>query len=145
MLVALPEPPLVGLSVDRHQRLPDLGEDPHRGAAATDVGAGPPVGPDRPSQQQPVRDVGPRLLGADERRVALRHVDHALDHRSAAAGPHQAGVARIPRSSPRPETTMVLPAPVSPVTTLRPGLSSRTASSMTPTPWIRTSSNTPQH
>ena len=36
---------------------------------------------------------------------------------------------------------MVLPAPVSPVTTVKPGDSSSTASSMTPSPVIRTSSS----
>src|SRR5690348_5213344 len=51
------------------------------------------------------------------------------------------GSARPPKSRPSPETTMVLPAPVSPVTTLKPGDSSSTASSMTPRPLILTSSS----
>src|SRR5579875_4126656 len=49
---------------------------------------------------------------------------------------------RPPSNSPRPCTTIVLPAPVSPVTTLRPGDSSSSASSMTPKPWIRSSLST---
>ncbi|GGS70090.1 hypothetical protein GCM10010238_68170 [Streptomyces griseoviridis] len=40
-------------------------------------------------------------------------------------------------------TTIVLPAPVSPVTAVNPGDSSTTASSITPSDRIRISSNTP--
>src|SRR5260370_961214 len=58
-----------------------------------------------------------------------------------APGRTRAGPARPPNSRPRPETTIVLPAPVSPVTTLKPGDSSSTASSITPRPVIRTSSS----
>ena len=54
----------------------------------------------------------------------------------------RAGSARPPSSSPRLVTTMVLPAPVSPVTAVKPGDSSTTASSMTPSDRIRISSNT---
>jgi len=58
-----------------------------------------------------------------------------------AAGLTRDGSARPPNSRPSPETTMVLPAPVSPVTTLKPLDSSSTASSITPSPVIRTSSS----
>ena len=49
---------------------------------------------------------------------------------------------RPPNSNCRPVTTMVLPAPVSPVTTVSPGPSGSTASSMTPRPRMRSSSST---
>src|SRR5262249_23334859 len=58
-----------------------------------------------------------------------------------APGRTRAGSARPPNMSPRPVTTMVLPAPVSPVTTVSPDESSRTASSITPRPVMRTSSS----
>ena len=50
--------------------------------------------------------------------------------------------ARPPRSSPSPVTTIVLPAPVSPVSTLRPGPSSTTAWLITPRSVILISSST---
>src|SRR6476469_6132518 len=49
--------------------------------------------------------------------------------------------ARPPSRSPSAVTTMVLPAPVSPVTTVRPGPSSRVEDSMTPSEPIRISSS----
>src|SRR5262245_33949904 len=49
---------------------------------------------------------------------------------------------RPPKSRSRPVTTMVLPAPVSPVRTVRPRDNSRTASSMTPRPRMCISSST---
>src|SRR5215468_10263996 len=58
-----------------------------------------------------------------------------------APGRTRAGSARPPNIRPRPVTTMVLPAPVSPVTTVNPDENSRTASSITPRPVIRTSSS----
>src|SRR5499427_7838521 len=58
-----------------------------------------------------------------------------------APGRTRAGSARPPNIRPRPVTTMVLPAPVSPVTTVNPEENSRTASSITPRPVIRTSSS----
>src|SRR6516162_4928011 len=58
-----------------------------------------------------------------------------------APGRTRAGSARPPNIRPSPVTTMVLPAPVSPVTTVKPGENSRTASSITPRPVIRTSSS----
>src|SRR5687768_11634806 len=51
------------------------------------------------------------------------------------------GSARPPRSSPRAVTTMVLPAPVSPVIAVKPGPSSSTDSSITPRAVIRISSS----
>src|SRR5207248_3473116 len=51
--------------------------------------------------------------------------------------------ARPPESRCSPVTTMVLPAPVSPVTTVKPACSSSRASSMTPRPWMRISASTP--
>src|SRR6202022_30852 len=59
----------------------------------------------------------------------------------AAPGRTRAGSARPPNSSPSAVTTMVLPAPVSPVSAVKPAESSSTASSMTPRPVIRTSSS----
>ena len=47
--------------------------------------------------------------------------------------------ARPPASRPSPLTTMVLPAPVSPVTAVNPGANRHVASAMTPSPVIRSS------
>src|SRR5215470_14426752 len=58
-----------------------------------------------------------------------------------APGRTRAGSARPPNSRPSPVTTIVLPAPVSPVSTVKPGESSSSASSMTPSPLMRTSSS----
>src|SRR5215472_7111583 len=58
-----------------------------------------------------------------------------------APGRTRAGSARPPNIRPRPVTTMVLPAPVSPVTTVNPEENSRTASSITPRPVMCTSSS----
>ena len=49
----------------------------------------------------------------------------------------RAASARPPNSSSSPVTTIVLPAPVSPVTTVSPGPSGSTASSITPSPRMR--------
>src|SRR4051794_4436231 len=54
------------------------------------------------------------------------------------------GSARPPKSRVRPVTTMVLPAPVSPVTTVRPLPSSRVASSIEPSPRMRSSLSRPR-
>ena len=79
------------------------------------------------------------------------------DHRGRVGGQHAAGPrrrpcrrpgrtrpasARPPNSRLSPCTTIVLPAPVSPVTTVSPGPSRSTASSMTPSPRMRSSSST---
>ena len=62
--------------------------------------------------------------------------------RAAAPGRTRPASARPPNSRLSPCTTIVLPAPVSPVTTVSPGASSSTASSMTPRPRMRISSST---
>ena len=80
MLVAVPQPPLVGLPVHRDEALADLGEDAHGRAATPDVRAGATVGPHRAGEQEAVADVGPRVLGPDERRVSRRDADDPLDH-----------------------------------------------------------------
>ena len=51
--------------------------------------------------------------------------------------------ARPPNSSPSPVTTIVLPAPVSPVITLRPGPSRSSALSIRSRFWTRSSRSTP--
>src|SRR6478752_8118528 len=92
VLVALPEPPLVGLSVDRDERLADLGEDPDRSAPTADVRPRPSVRPNRPREQQSLADVRAGLLGPGQRRVPLRDPDDALDHGRPAAGADQSRV-----------------------------------------------------
>ena len=141
--VALLEPPLVGLSVHRHEHLSELGEHPTGGRAATDVGPRPAGRGDRAGDDElAVLVVGTCLVGPDEggwssgscTTPSTRAEDEPVRTRPESA--------RSPSSRPRPETTIVLPAPVSPVSTLSPGLRSRTASSMTPTPriliWLNT-------
>ena len=72
-----------------------------------------------------------------------RQVDDALDDDAVGAGPHEARSRRDRRAAgPSPVTTMVLPAPVSPVSTVSPGWSGSTASSMTPRSRMRISSIT---
>ena len=148
VLVALPEPPLVGLAVDRHQRLRRSRRGRPTGVLRPPTWARErPSAADRPAPAAAPSSStsAPASLGADERRAGPPGTLTTGPRPRPRGGRPAPGRRRraSPRSSPRPETTMVLPAPVSPVTTLRPGLSSRTASSMTPTPWIRTSSNTP--
>ena len=66
------------------------------------------------------------------------------DRRRSAREPERTRAAsqRPPKSKPSPVTTIVFPAPVSPVTTVKPGDRSSTASSMTPRPLMRSSSST---
>ena len=101
MLVALPQPPLVGLSVDGDEVFADLAEHTHRRRAATDVGPGPALGRHRPHQHQAIADVGAGLGGPHGGGVVAGHVDDALDHGAACTGPHETGVG--PRTEEQPQ------------------------------------------
>ena len=138
------QPQLVGLAVHGDEPLGELGEQ---------------SGGDRPAADE----AAPAALGGDaagdDENVAVVEFRARLErpHRDGPAGsttirPSTCAVLspsrtvptsdRPPRSSPSPVTTMVLPAPVSPVTTVRPGPSSRTASAITPRPRRRISRST---
>ena len=142
MLLGLAQPPLVGLAVHGHELLAELAEHADGRGAAADVGPGAPLGGDGAHQHQAVRDVASRLGGARSGRVGPSTSTMPSTTALRAPARTSAASARAPSSRPSPETTMVLPAPVSPVTTFRPGLSSSTASSMTPRFWIRISRST---
>ncbi len=102
MLLGVPQPPLVGLAVDRDEVLADLTQDRDRSAAATDAGARPPLGRDGPHQDEPVRGVAPGLLHPPGGGVVVGHVDLPLDHGPGRPGPHQAGVGALPQEEPEP-------------------------------------------
>ena len=75
------------------------------------------------------------LLAAGAASVLALDVGHDQLHHDLRDDPRVRDLS--PSSRPSPLTTMVLPAPVSPVMTLSPGLRSSSASSMTPRPWMR--------
>ena len=121
MLVGAAQPPLVGLAVHRDQLLGQLAEHPDRRGPAADVGPRAPVGRHRAHEDEPVLDVGAGLGRAREGGVARGRSTHALDDGAVGAGAHEPGVAAPTEQQARPVTTIVLPAPVSPVTTVSPG------------------------
>ena len=86
-----------------------------------------------------VLDPGGRQGGGDLEVVA--GVQAAFDQRGRPAGTDRARVGPPPEQQGEGVTTMVLPAPVSPVSTLRPAETSRRASSMTPRSRMRSSAN----
>ena len=147
LLARAQQPQLVGLAVHGDHLLADLAEHGDRDGAAADVRPRPALGGDRAGQQRGCR----RRRARRRRRPPARRPPRRCA-RSAAAGPRpppgrdrRAPVpasARPPNSSPRPVTTMVLPAPVSPVMTFMPRVSGSVVSSMTPSPVMRSSSST---
>ena len=112
------QPPLVGLAVHGDEVLGQLGEHADRGRPAADVGARAARRTDRAGQHQHVvvelRRRRPARRGRPAGRVDQHPaLDDRLGRRRRAPAPESA---RPPSSRPSPVTTMVLPAPVSPVT-----------------------------
>ena len=145
--VALPgrraQAQLIGLPVHRDEFIGQVGQRADRHRSTADLCTRPPVGTHDPAEQQRVVvEISAELveqLGDAARRpraVGRRWPRERIRTRPAQRRP------RPPNSRPRPVTTIVLPAPVSPVTTVRPGESSSTASSMTPRSLMRSSSST---
>ena len=136
------QPVLVGLAVHGDQRLGDLREprDGHRRAA--DEGARTALRGDVARQHDPVvLDHSPGTPRRPRRGRAGRARVTTPSTRACFAPVRTAPVsARPPSSSPSAVTTMVLPAPVSPVITVSPGPSSRTEESITPSWPMRISS-----
>ncbi len=117
-----PQPQLVGLPVHRDEVLGDLREHPDGGAAAPDVGPAAPARGQRPREQQlPLVQLPAGLPGAGGDRTVLGHLQPALDDGALVARAHRPGVGALTHEQPRPVTTIVLPAPVSPVMTVSPG------------------------
>ena len=92
VLVAVAQPPLVGLAVDRHEVLTDLGEHADRSGPATDVGPRATLGRHRTDQDQAVAHLGPGLGSAQRGRVGGRDLDEALHHGGGGTSTHQARV-----------------------------------------------------
>ena len=138
------QPDLVALAVHGDEVLGDLGEDAdgHGPAAQVSAAAGLRADGARDDEDVAVVELRARL----DRALRRGPCGSTSTRPSTVAVPWPfrtlAGSALPPMSSPRPVTTMVLPAPVSPVTTVRPGPSSRTASAITPSPRRRISSST---
>lgn len=134
---------LVGLAVHRDELVGEFTEQPDRHAPAADVRARAPSAETvrlisrAPSSSSAPASTARTAAGAPGSRLIRPSTTACL-----APIRTSAGSARPPSSSPRLVTTMVLPAPVSPVTAVKPGDSSTTASSMTPSDRIRISSNT---
>lgn len=121
----------------------ELGEDPHGHGSAPEMGPGASFRRNGTAdEQRTVLDLAPGLHGAQRGASPSDTVIRPSTTAALAPTRTRAGSARPPSSSPRLVTTMVLPAPVSPVTAVKPGDSSTTASSMTPSDRIRISSNT---
>ena len=93
MLVGASQAPLVGLPVDGHEVLGEVGQDADGRGPAPDVRPGASVGLDGADEDEPVAGVAPGLGGTHERGVTVGEVDDALDDGAGGAGPDQPGVA----------------------------------------------------
>ena len=116
------EPLLVGLAVHDDEFIAELGEHADRGAASADDRAAAALGGDRPAEQQfagldLAAGLGDALGDVPSSGTSHRPSTHACfaPARTAPAS------ARAPSSSPSAVTTIVLPAPVSPVTARESG------------------------
>ena len=110
------------LSVDLHQALAHPRQGLHGGHLAVDVGARTAaVGGKRAADEQLALGGFGELLGAlGQRRLALEF-EHSFDDGFIWPARIISGEARPPSSSPSAVMMMVLPAPVSPESTLKPG------------------------
>ena len=138
------QPLLVGLAVHGDEVARRGRQAPHRHGPAAEVGPAAALGRDGAGEEQRVVvELRPGLARAAA--AAARGLDRRPGPRPARAVVPvrtSSGVGARPEQQPEAVTTIVLPAPVSPVTTVSPGPSSSTASSMTPSPLIRISSIT---
>ena len=137
------QPVLVGLAVHGHQRLGGVGQPGHRHRGAADPGPRPPFARDVAGQHHAaVLDLA---AGVVDRRPEARRGRSRRPRPRPARCPRRCGPCRCrprpPSSSPSAVTTIVLPAPVSPVMTVSPGPSSSREDSMTPSWPIRISSS----
>ena len=136
------QPVLVGLAVHRDQRLGDLGQRGDRDRGAADEGPRAALGRDVAGQHDAVvLDLAAGLL--DRGGEPGEPVASTTPSTRAVPAPVRTAPlsARPPSSRPSAVTTMVLPAPVSPVMTVSPGPSSSVEDSMTPSEPIRISSS----
>ena len=125
------------LAVHLDERAPQVGERGGRGELPADAGTALPVRTDGPRQDdlavlRPLRRAGARSrrTGPGRERPSRRRRTRCAARRGS------------PNASAMATVTMVLPAPVSPVRTFRPGCSSRSRSSMTPRPLMCSSRST---
>ncbi len=118
-------------------------ENPCRDRRPTSRGPRPALARHRPADEQhTVVDDPAGLLGLGSDVEASPAMSRTPSTRARAAPWRTTDAsAREPSSRPSAVTTMVLPAPVSPVTTLSPGPNSSNASSITPSDEIRSSSS----
>ena len=142
-LCSRPEQPvLVGLAVHGHQRFGHLGQPRHRDRRPTDPGPGPPLARHVAGQHHPaVLDLAAGVV--DRGTEPVEPVASTTPSTRALPAPVRTMPlsARPPSSSPSAVTTIVLPAPVSPVITVSPGPSLSVEDSMTPSCPIRISSS----
>ena len=121
------QPQLVGLAVHDDELLGEVGEHPGRRRPAADGGAAASLARDGAADvaaRRARRPIGSRSPPASRTRSATAPVSGTIHTPSTAACAAPARTApesaRCPSRSPRPVTTMVLPAPVSPVIAVKP-------------------------
>ena len=102
MLLRLTQPPLVGLTMDRHEQLAELPQNADRHRSPTDVGLRTPPRRQCPDQDQAVLSIAAGLDDPQRGGVLRPDVDHTLDDGVLRAGAHQGGVR--PGSEPQSET-----------------------------------------
>ncbi len=119
------QPRRVGLAVHRHQVVGQVRQQRHRHRPAASEGTGTALDGHRAGQhlRAVLVELTARLLALAWPPPVVGSVREAKPSTEArwAPGRTRAGSARPPSSSPRLVTTMVLPAPVSPVTAVKPG------------------------
>ena len=121
-----PQPRLVGLAVHGDEELGQLGQHPDRAAAAAHVRPRAALRRDGAGHDQASSSSSaPASAARARRRVTGRRVTTPSTTACRRRGRTRPESARPPRSRPRPETTIVLPAPVSPVMTVSPGRRAR--------------------
>ena len=109
----------------------DLGELRRGAEPAVDVRAAPALRPGPPAGRRArARRDARRLELRGRRRDPAGQLEEGLDLGLLGPARTRSGRARPPRTSDKASTTIDLPAPVSPVTTLKPGASSSTRRSM---------------
>ena len=149
LFVGSHQPQLVVLAVQRQQLGGERAQRLRGHAAAAEVGPRRPVAADRPRGDDAavVVAVGSRgiqdLVDLDGDAVAeFGCGETAFDDRALGAGAHPGGVGAGTAEQVQPVTTIVLPVPVSPVSTVSPRSNSAVAVLMAPSDSIRISDST---
>jgi hypothetical protein len=100
VLVALSQPPLVGLSVDGDEVLTELAQDPDRSAASADVCPGAALRRHRPHEDEHVVDLSPGLRGPQRCRMVCVDDEDPLDDGALGTLSHEARVRACAQQQP---------------------------------------------